>query len=59
MHSRLYLEDRKIFNRRFKRHCLFRLCLCIILSTGVKFLRGVGNEKWRCEVCIYTVGRNY
>ena len=39
MHSRLHLEDRKIFNHRIKRHCLFCFCLCIILSTGVKCAR--------------------
>ena len=54
MHSRLHLEDRKMFNNRFKRYCLLCFCLCIILSTGVKIFRDVG-KKWRCEVCIYTV----
>ena len=43
MHSRLHLEDLKILNYRIKRHCLFCFCRCIILSTGVNFLRDVGN----------------
>ena len=43
MHSCLHLEDRKLFNHRIKLNAIVFFCLCIILSTGVKSLRDVGN----------------